>query len=209
MLHLPLRTVEHNGPDGVQQVIFLKSRLSLAGMGAFQSEYQALTQERGAAPSGFELRVLLLMHYLHSWRGGLLDSIPCDRAALNILDADMPILYLAMDAAYELHFTEAPLPPTGQGKPIDDPRHADLVKRWTKKLGSKKATTEQAGNHDGVVSLMVRFGWTEQQTLTENSPEVLAELYARLEAQDKREARESKRTARDGKPGTFPTGAPE
>lgn len=203
-----LTTVEHRAPGGAQQVIFLTTRLSLQSMGAFHTAYQSVAKAHNGVVSPLELRVLLLMSYLHNWRGGVLDTVPCDPAALNILDADMPILTLAMDAAYLLHFAETPLPTEERGEPVNDERHAALVKRWDKKLGIKSATTYQAGTHDGIVALMARFGWTEQQATTENSPEVLAELYARLEAEDTRAERERKKHEKrsgKGRAAAFPT----
>ena len=204
---LGLKTVEYTTPDGVQQVIFLKSRLSLAAMGAFHTAYQAIANEHNGIVSALELRVLLLVHYLHSWRGGVFDRVPCDAAALNLLDADMPMLHLAMDAAYHLHFDDQPLPTMERGEPVRDQRHETLVRRWKRKLKSQENTDYQAGNVDGLVSLMARFGWTEQQCLYENSPDVLAELSAHCEALNQIQEEAMKRANRrsSGRPSSFPT----
>jgi len=201
MIGVGLKTVKHTDSFGVQSVIYLSARLSLATAGAFHTAYAAIAAEHNDVVSDLELRVLLLMHYLHSWRGGLLDRVPCDTAAFHVLPYDLPILRLAMDAAYLLHFDPPPLPSEDRGEPVKDDHHKALAKRWLKKLNSKTETDYRAGNHDGLVSLMVRFGWTERQALEENSPPVLRELYAYLDASHERDTRTARKRAGSGRGG--------
>lgn len=205
-----LHTVAYAAPDGTHYVIHLRARLSLAGTGAFHTAYQGVAAAHNDVVSDLELRVLLLMQYLYAWRGGVLDTVPCDGAALSVVPADLPILHLAMDAAYLLHFDPPPRPTHTRGMPIKDERHRTLVRRWLTRLGSQSKTDYPAGVHDQLVTLMHRFGWTEHQTLHDNSPEVLAELIAYMDAVHEREDKKSKRRTRDGGggggvPGELPT----
>ena len=209
MIGSGLKTVLHTDRAGVQSVCYLHARLSRAGAGAFHTAYAAIAEEHNGVVSDLDVRVLLLIHYLHSWRGGILDDLPCDTASLHVVPFDLPILRLAMDAAWLLHFERAPLPAETHGEPVKDEQHKALAKRWLKKMNAKTETTYCAGNHDGLVSLMVRFGWTEQQAREQNSPEVLAELYAYFDAQHERDTKsrndQTKRAKHGGVPAEFPT----
>lgn len=166
--------------SGTESGLILRSRLTLGLESKFREEYrQAFNDDQ--APSRFTTSMLLLTVYATDWYGPLFAAPFSEHALLNY-DGDMALIYQAMDWCYQRFFAEPIQPEQPTNAAPDDPSYQAMVKRWERKLGDDSANV-RAGHHDQIVSLMARFNWTERQVLEDNSPEVIQELCARLEAE--------------------------
>jgi len=165
---------------GQESGLILRSRLTLGLESKFREEYrQAFIEDQ--IPSQFTTSMLLLTVYATGWYGPLFPVSFSEHALLNY-DGDMALIYKAMDWCYTRFFAEPTQPEQPTNAAPDDPSYQAMVKRWERKLGDDNSNV-RAGHHDQIVSLMARFNWTERQVLEDNSPEVIQELCARLEAE--------------------------
>lgn len=184
--------------QGDESGIILRSRLTLGLEAKYHNELTALKAESDSDASDFGRATLLLCVYACGWYGPAFPAAFSEYALLNY-DGDSPLIQQAMTWCFKRYYGE-PEPlvqPTKQ--PADDPDYEAMVQRWKRKLG-KNPPPIRAGHHDQVVSLMARFGWTERQTLEDNSPEVIRELCARLEAEADLTEQETASTGRKKAP---------
>lgn len=167
--------------QGTESGIILRSRLTLGLEAKYHNDLTALKAESDSDVSDFGRATLLLCAYACGWYGPAFPAAFSEHALLNY-DGDSPLIQQAMTWCFKRYYGE-PEPLTQPTKqPADDPEYEAMVQRWKQKLG-KNPPPIRAGHHDQVVSLMARFGWTERQALEDNSPEVIRELCARLEAE--------------------------
>lgn len=166
---------------GNESGIILRSRLTLGLEAKYYNELTALKAEQESDVSDFGRATLLLCVYACGWYGPSF-PLPFSEHALLGYDGDSPLIQQAMTWCYKRYYGEPEPIVQPTAHPDDDPEYEAMVQRWKQKLG-KNPPPIRAGRFDQVVSLMARFGWTERQTLEDNSPEVIRELCARLEAE--------------------------
>lgn len=174
-----MRTHTIKNTEAVASGIILRCRLSLELESRFRDEYRAAEEAQGSKPDLFTAQLLLLTAYAVGWYGPWFQGKFSEQALLSYDVPDgIDLLTSAMDWCYSTYTAQRNPPTQPTSDPATDQYFDAMVDRWRRKFAGEKIV---AGHNDRVVSLMARLGWTEKQTLEDNSPDILEELSAYFE----------------------------